>query len=309
MPPRACGWYVLEVPDGNNNVKAILSALDHAGLHKGQPVFININTTIGFGTTIAGTCKAHHAAFGDSNVRECKEAWGYDPNETHVVPPEIREYWSEVPRKGSAARKQWLETISHYLDQYPDLGHKLQAIMNGKVDLSWRQSLLSLKAPAKDMPIRQSSALAFDTLWNILPLFGGSADLSEPNFTLKVPKEAFGPPHDEVHHQSYQGRYVHFGTREHGMAAIANGIAAYSARSEHAESRGQAFIPITATFSMFQLYAAPAIRMGALMKLKVIHIGTHDSIAEGACGPTHHVCVTCDMESSINKPHFSNHRQ
>lgn len=115
-----------------------------------------------------------------------------------------------------------------------------------------------------------------------MPLIGGSADLADPNHTLKVPKEVFGAPEDGVANLSFTGRYVHYGTREHGMFAVSNGIAAYAPRS---------FIPITATFSMFQLYGAAAIRMSALNCLQVIHIGTHDSIAEGACGPTHQVCV------------------
>ena len=284
---RACGWYVLEIPDGNTNVSAISSALDHAADHVGQPTFINIKTEIGRGTSIAGTCKAHHAAFGHDNVKQCKRLWGYDPEETHVVPDDVRQYWSEVPKKGERTHREWQDLLGEYALQYPKLAKSFRQLADGTLDQGWRQDLLSLKAPEKDTPIRQSSAAVFDALWKTLPFFGGSADLSEPNNVLREPKVAFGPK-DNVSHQSYEGRYVHYGTREHAMAAISNGIAAYSSRDED-ESRGQSLIPITATFSMFQLYAAPAIRMGALMSLQIIHIGTHDSIAEGACGPTHQV--------------------
>ncbi|KAF2175254.1 hypothetical protein K469DRAFT_765615 [Zopfia rhizophila CBS 207.26] len=276
---RACGWYVLEIPDGNTNVRAIMAALEHADGHIGQPIFININTVIGHGTSIAGTCKAHHTAFGHEDVKKCKVSWGYDPEATHIVPDEVRDYWSEIPRKGRLAREIWQRTIERYNARYPELADKLQSIINGNLDPGWKTQLLEYVPDQKKMPIRESSGIIFDMLWRKLPLFGGSADLSAPNFLLREPKEAFGFPSGEVHHQSYRGRYVHFGTREHGMAA-------YSPRSEHGE-QGQAMIPITATFSMFQLYAAPAIRMSALMNLQVIHIGTHDSIAEGACGPTH----------------------
>lgn len=272
------------------NVKAILTALERADNHVGQPTFINIKTTIGHGTAISGTCKAHHAAFGDAEVRKIKKSWGYDPEATHVIPDDIQRYWSEIPKKGKLARESWEHSIERYSVAYPKLSSKLRSLIDGKLSEDWRTQLAEYTPDPKNMPIRQSSSVIFDLLWKQLPFFGGSADLSEPNFMLREPKEAFGPALnvDNAHHQSYRGRYVHFGTREHGMAGIANGIAAYSPKDEHGE-RGQAFIPITATFAMFQLYAAPAIRMGALMNLQVIHIGTHDSIAEGACGPTHQV--------------------
>jgi dihydroxyacetone synthase len=287
MYDRACGWYVLEIPDGNTNVSAISSALEHAANHVGQPTFINIKTEIGRGTSVAGTCKAHHAAFGQDNVKQCKKLWGYDPKETHAVPSDVRDYWSEVPKKGERSHGEWQALLNRYTLQYPKLAKRFQQLADGTLDQGWRHDLLSMKATEKDTPIRQSSAVVFDALWKKLPFFGGSADLSEPNNVLREPKIAFGPK-DSVSHQSYEGRYVHYGTREHAMAAISNGIAAYSSRDEDG-SRGQSLIPITATFSMFQLYAAPAIRMGALMSLQIIHIGTHDSIAEGACGPTHQV--------------------
>jgi len=285
---RACGWYVMDIPDGNTNVSAITTALEHAANHAGQPTFINIRTEIGGGTSVAGTCKAHHAAFGHADVKRCKEIWGYDPEETHVVPKDVRDYWSEVPKKGARSHGEWQSLLNDYALQYPKLAKGFRQLAAGKLDEAWRDDLLSLKAPEKPTPIRGSSAVAFDALWKKLPFMGGSADLSEPNAVLKEAKVAFGPG-DSVNHQSFEGRYVHYGTREHAMAAISNGIAAYSSRDEH-DGRGQALIPITATFSMFQLYAAPAIRMGALMNLQIIHIGTHDSIAEGACGPTHQVC-------------------
>ncbi|RYP84421.1 hypothetical protein DL770_005213 [Monosporascus sp. CRB-9-2] len=291
---RACGWYVLEVLDGDHDVKAILAALQHADQHHGQPIFININTTIGHGTTIAGTSKAHHTAFGQEDIRKCKEAWGYDPQATHVVPDDVRQYWADVAVNGSRAREQWHSLLEQYSRHHPRLGSQLHALMRGEGALDgnegmgWKDQLMAVKASPGKIPVRQSSGAVMDILWKKLPMLGGSADLSEPNFVLREPKEAFGPPGEEIRHQSYAGRYIHFGTREHGMAAIANGIAAYSpSTGEENGGSGQALLPITATFSMFQLYAAPAIRMSALMKLKVIHIGTHDSVAEGACGPTH----------------------
>lgn len=287
----------MEIPDGNSNVTAIRSALEHAQDHTGQPVFVNITTTIGIGTSLAGTCKAHHTAFGVDNVEKCKKMWGLDPTKAHDVPYDVRKYWADVPRRGAQIRKDWERLLNAYAEMYPGLAKEYRERISGQPNISWKQALLDFKPAQGNLPIRQTSAHVYDHLWNAMPFLAGSADLSEPNFTLKVPKTAFGPPKPDVKNTSYTGRYIHYGTREHGMMAIANGIAAYHEGT---------FIPITATFAMFQLYGAAAIRMGALSKLQVIHLGTHDSIAEGACGPTHQVHdLYSAVEVSANHSHGS----
>ena len=273
----------MEIPDGNSNVAAIRTALEHARNHTGQPKFLNIKTAIGYGTAVAGTCKAHQMAFGQTDITKCKDLWGFDPNVTHFVPKDVRQDWKMVPRQGQRLMSQWKQTLTSYAEKYPDLAKQFQARIDGDFGQQWRQALDSFEVSRKDLPVRQASAQVYDKLWKILPFFGGSADLSEPNFMIKEPKQVFGSSTPGVENVAFTGRYVHYGTREHAMMAIANGMAAYAP---------QAFVPITATFSMFQLYGAAAIRMSALNKVQVIHIGTHDSIAEGACGPTHQVCST-----------------
>ena len=208
--------------------------------------------------------------------------WNLNPNKTHDIPDDVRKYWAEIPKRGSRLYAEWQGLLDSYNKQYPELAQQLRQKVMGGLNPAWKKSLADFQPEKKDIPTRQASAEVYDHLWNVLPFIAGSADLSEPNFTLRIPKGAFGPPMPDMKNTSYTGRYIHYGTREHGMMAIANGIAAYAQR---------AFIPITATFAMFQLYGAAAIRMGALSKLQVIHLGTHDSIAEGACGPTHQVCV------------------
>ena len=272
----------MEIPDGNSNVAAIRTALEHARNHIGQPKFLNITTTIGFGTAVAGTSKAHQMAFGQVNIEKCKKLWGFDTKTTHFVPEDVRQDWNYVARKGHKLMAQWKQKLARYAEKYPDLAQQFQARVDGELGQKWRHDLDAFEVSSKNLPVRQSSAQVYDTLWKILPFFGGSADLSEPNFMIKEPKLVFGPPRQGVENVSFTGRYVHYGTREHAMMAIANGMAAYAP---------QAFVPITATFSMFQLYGASAIRMSALNKVQVIHIGTHDSIAEGACGPTHQVSL------------------
>ena len=173
---------------------------------------------------------------------------------------------------------QWKQKLARYAEKYPDLGQQFQARVNGDLGQKWKQDMDAFKVSRKNLPVRQSSAQVCDTLWKIVPCLGGSADLSETNFMIEEPKYVLGPHRQGVENVSFTGRYVHFGTREHAMMAIANEMAAYAP---------QAFVSVTATFSMFQLYGASAIRMSALIKVQVIHIGSHDSIAEGACGPTH----------------------
>lgn len=277
----ACSWYVLEVPDGNYNVAAVQAALEHSRNHVGQPIFINITTVIGIGTSLAGTAKAHHAAFGQADIEKCKQLWGFDLTQTHFVPEDVREDWSHIRIKGEKLMTEWEDLLQRYAHMYPELAKEFHKRSCGKFDPKWKQALRDFQVEKKNLPTRQSSAQVYDMLYERLPLFAGSADLSEPNFTLRVAKKAFGVPRSDAENLSFTGRYVHYGAREFGMIAIANGIAAFARK---------AFIPITATFAMFQLYGGAAIRMSALNKLQVIHIGTHDSIAEGACGPTHQVC-------------------
>lgn len=237
-------------------------------------------TVIGFGTSISGTCKAHHTAYGNADIETCKESWGFDTAKTHFVPDDVRDDWKEIPNQGKKLVSDWGKMLERYADKYPELACSFQGRVNSGLDPQWKQQLIDFKIEKKDIPVRQASGQVFDHLWKKLPLIGGSADLADPNHTLKVAKEVFGAPDQDRPNVSFAGRYIHFGTREHAMFAVANGMAAYAPR---------AFIPVTATFSMFQLYGAAAIRMSALNHLQVIHIGSHDSIAEGACGPTHQV--------------------
>ncbi|PLB50108.1 putative transketolase [Aspergillus steynii IBT 23096] len=274
---RACGWYIIDVFDGNHDVANIYTAITYAKQHRGSPVFINIRTTIGHGTDKAGTHKAHHTSFGGQTVDQCKRKWNLDPQQTHYVPQEVRTYWAEIPKRGKILYQQWERNLEKYQMACPERAEQLLLKVHGRLPSGWMRLLHEFQPPNHPIPIRQASGQIHDYLWDTVSFIAGSADLSEPNFMLKGGQQRFGSPshHDGM---SYSGRYIHYGVREHAMMAIANGISAYS--------RG-AFIPVTATFAMFQLYGAPAIRMSALARLPAIHIGTHDSIAEGACGPTH----------------------
>ncbi|KAL3417058.1 dihydroxyacetone synthase [Phlyctema vagabunda] len=271
---RSCGWHVLEVADGSYDVQAVLSALCFAGSLKGKPVFINIRTVIGLGTSNAGTYKAHHGAFDPESVALSKRLAGQDPLITHQIPAESLDYFRERIQHGQKLECEWEDQLQRYRATHPDLANEFQKRRTGDNGDEWLKLLQTLDSRAfSGQATRDVNGSIIENMWRLHPaLFVGGADLINSN---KVPYQD-----SEVFHPSvgYKGRYLRYGIREHAMAAISNGIAAYNPRT---------FLPITATFFMFFLYAAPGVRMGALCHLPVIHVATHDSFAEGQNGQTH----------------------
>ena len=161
---RSHGFYVIEIPDGNSNVAEIRTALEHARNLTGQPKFLNITTTIGFGTTVAGTSKAHQMAFGQVAIDKCKHLWGFDTKTTHFVPEDVRQDWNDVPRQGQKLMSQWKQTLAWYSEKYSELAQQFQARVRGNLGQQWRQELDAFKVSTKSLPIRQSSAHVYDTL-------------------------------------------------------------------------------------------------------------------------------------------------
>ncbi|KAG0647020.1 Dihydroxyacetone synthase [Hyphodiscus hymeniophilus] len=271
---RACGWHVLEVADGSYDVQALVSALCFAKFSKGKPVFINVRTVIGLGTCNAGTYKAHHGAFDVESVALSKRLAGQDPLTTHQIPSASLEYFRERKQCGQKLQAEWDDLLQRYQSAHPDLSKEFYKRQTGDNGDEWRSILKTLDSKNyKDNATREVNGSIIEKMWEAHPaLFGGGADLVNSN---KVPYAA-----SEVFHPSvgYAGRYLRYGIREHAMAAISNGIAAYNPGT---------FLPITATFFIFFLYAAPGVRMGALCHLPVIHFATHDSFAEGQNGQTH----------------------
>lgn len=263
----ATGWYVIDVFDGDDSVDSILSALNLAKTYKGKPVFINIRTTIGYRTSSAGTAKSHH----DSYSAEDAALYEYAKDTpTHTVSEQTQEFFRRVHDRGDARAVEWKKQLEQYKSDYPDEGKRLAARMSGK--LEYEEVLRSIQIPAKLKATRHSNGFVFETLVKkIENMFGGSLDVWGPN--------KMGEPGNLVFDKANpQGRIARFGIREHAAASISNGIAAYA---------HNAFVPVTATFFMFYLYAAAGVRMGALNKLRVIHVATHDSLQEGQNGPTH----------------------
>lgn len=272
---RACGWNVLNIQDGCFDIHNIVDALNQAR-NAEKPTFINVKTIIGLGSAVAGDAVAHGAAFGVQDVAKMKKAYGFDPADSFVVPQVVRDFFADTVPRGQAQVQQWESLVGRYAEAHPRLATEFGLRVKGELPTDW-ESLIPRDFPSQNTSSRASSGLVFNPIAQACNQFlVGTADLSPSVYMTWKGKEDFQPPH--LGTGSYGGRYIHYGVREHAMAGVSNGIAAYHPGM---------FIPVTSSFFMFYLYAAPAVRMGALQHLQVIHAATHDSIGMGEDGPTH----------------------
>jgi dihydroxyacetone synthase len=264
---RAIGWNVIDVFTGDRSVDDIVSALKLARSTQGKPTFINIRTTIGYGTSTAGTFKSHHGTYSDADA--ALYAAG-DIVTTHSLSEQTKSYLAWCVVQGQSLEDDWNALLASYSKAYPTEAQLLSDRMDGKID--YEAILSSLQVPETIQATRQFNGTVFNALMSHIPhLVAGGADLWNSNQMGDQTPRIFSAAQPE-------GRVIRYGIREHAMASISNGLAAYAPGT---------IIPITATFFMFYLYAAPGVRMGALSHLKVIHVATHDSIGEGQNGPTH----------------------
>ncbi len=261
-------WQYLRVEDGNN-VEEISKAIAEAKLNIEQPSLIEVRTIIGFGSPkVAGTNKAHGAPLGVEEAKATKKAYGWDYEEDFYVPEEVKAHFESLKQLGIEAELQWNELFQTYNEAYPQLGRELSDAIEGKVLIDVNDILTF--NPEKAVSTRVASGNAINHFVKIVPsLFGGSADLSHSTMTDITGEAAYAV-------QSYAGRNVYFGVREHAMGAAGNGMA------QHGGVK-----PFVSTFFVFSDYLRPSIRLAALQKLPVTYVFTHDSIAVGEDGPTH----------------------
>jgi dihydroxyacetone synthase len=276
----ASGWNVVEIFDGSYDVDGIVSALTRAR-QSAKPTFINVHTIIGLGSALAGNAAAHGAALGEDDIRDMKRTAGFDQGQKYQIPQSVRDFFADIPAIGDERVRRWEQLLSSYSAEHPELAAQLTARMSGTLPPDWQKHIPS-SFPSQPIASRASSGLVFNPLAsNISSFMVGTADLS-PSVHMSWPgKTDFQRPGLQPQSGSvgdYSGRYIHYGIREHAMAAIANGLAAFNPGT---------ILPVTSSFFMFYLYAAPAVRMGALQHLQVIHAATHDSIGMGEDGPTH----------------------
>jgi transketolase len=262
----AAGWAVRRV-DGHapEEVAAALSA----SLRSRKPSLIACRTIIGLGApTKAGTAAAHGAALGAPEAAAAKQLLGWTAP-PFTVPEDLAEKWHAAGERSAGTRRAWLKRLATS-NQKPEF----ERAMAGRLPDAWGETMTALKqeiATSKPkLATRQSSLKVLETLVPATPeLVGGSADLTGSNLTLIKGQGVISPG-------NFNGQYIHYGVREHGMAAAANGMALHGG-----------IIPYTGTFFIFTDYMRPAIRLGALMHQRVIHVLTHDSIGLGEDGPTH----------------------
>ncbi|HVY87375.1 MAG TPA: transketolase [Hyphomonadaceae bacterium] len=263
---RAAGWNTARV-DGHNMdaVRGALLSTQDAD----KPSIIACRTIIGYGAKIAGTGPAHGGPYGAEEIETIRKAinWPYEP---FVIPDEILAEWRKIGQRGARARDAWAKRLGASPKKA-----EFEAAMTGKLAGGVSEALSAHKKKVAEAPkadgTRKWSGAALEVVTPLVPeMVGGSADLTGSNNTRTAATKAPFTP------ENYGGRYVHWGIREHAMAAAMNGMALHGG-----------VVPYSGTFLVFSDYSRPAIRLGALMGLRVIHVMTHDSIGVGEDGPTH----------------------
>ncbi|KAA1471239.1 transketolase [Dentipellis sp. KUC8613] len=271
----AYGWQVLHVNDGDHDLESIYNAIAAARLEKTKPTLIRLRTTIGFGSKLQGTHGVHGAPLKADDIAALKTHVGFDPQATFYIPQATYDAYAEVGKRGAALEAQWNALLSNYAQKYPTEHSELLRRISGKLPQGWEKTLPIYKPTDAAQASRKLSEIVLTAITPSLPeLLGGSADLTGSNLTKVKGTEDFQPPSTGL--GSYKGTYIRYGVREHGMGAIANGLAAYGG-----------IIPFVATFLNFVSYAAGAVRLSALSGHQVIWVATHDSIGLGEDGPTH----------------------
>ena len=266
---RASGWHVQEI-DGHDT-DAIRTAIIAAREETGRPSMIACRTIIGFGLpTKAGTQKAHSDAPGEEEIAGARKILGWD-SPPFVIPGALLDTWRAIGAQGSKARTAWADRVKQAPD---DVRQEFERRNAGRLPENWKQAIAAARRAfiesGKDIATRQASGAVLDHLFGAIPeMLGGSADLTPSNNT-KAKNQVEIKPGD------YKGSYVHYGVREHGMAAAMNGIALHGG-----------LIPYGGTFLCFSDYCRPAIRLAAMMQVRTIFVMTHDSIGLGEDGPTH----------------------
>lgn len=264
---ESANWHYLRVEDGND-IAAISNAIAAAKQNKERPTIIEVRTIIGYGSKAAGTNKVHGNPLGKEEAKATKEVYGWPYEEEFTVPSEVRAHFDRLKQQGAAKEEEWNKLFAAYSAKYPSQGKELAAAIAGDVKIE-TADILTFDT-SKSISTRVASGEAINHFVKSVPsIFGGSADLSHSTMTDIKGESTFAV-------QSYAGRNVYFGVREHAMGAAGNGMALHGGVN-----------PFVSTFFVFSDYLRPSIRLAALQKLPVVYVFTHDSIAVGEDGPTH----------------------
>ena len=267
---EAYGWQVLKVADGND-IDAIESAIEEAKAETSKPSIIIVKNQIGFGCPAKqGKASAHGEPLGAENVIAMKENLGWKTEPAFYVPDEVYTNMNEHIENGVSKEETWNKLFKEYSAAYPELAAEYAKWMSGEID---KEALLNNEefwGFDKEMATRESSGIMINRLAKLIPnLIGGSADLAPSNKTYMAGKGDFSA-------EDRSGQNLHFGVREHAMAAIVNGMYAHGGLKV-----------FCSTFFVFSDYMKGAMRLSALMNLPIAYVLTHDSIGVGEDGPTH----------------------
>jgi transketolase len=265
-------WNVLHVGDAND-LKSIGDALAAFRQSKGKPTLIILDSHIGYGSPHkVDTAAAHGEPLGDDEVKLTKRAYGWPEDAKFLVPDGVMQHFDAgIGARGAAARARWEALLADYRKKFPELATEIDQMQRRDLPAGWDRNLPTFKADANGIAGRDASGEVLNVLAQNIPWFlGGSADLAPSNKTaLKFAGAGDFEP------GSPGGRNLHFGIREHSMAAIVNGLSLSKLRA------------FGSTFFIFSDYARPAIRLSALMELPTILVFTHDAMGDGEDGPTH----------------------
>jgi transketolase len=265
-------WNVLRVGDAND-LERIEEALTIFRKTKGRPTLIILDSHIGYGSPHKiDTAAAHGEPLGEEEVRLTKRAYGWPEDAKFLVPDEVpRRFDAGIGARGAEARRQWRTLFATYREQFAELATEIDQMQRRGLPAGWDRKLPSFPADPKGLAGRDASSKVLNVLAQNIPwLLGGSADLGPSNKTLLTFPEA-----GDFEAATPGGRNLHFGIREHAMAAIVNGLVLSKLRA------------FGATFFIFSDYARPAIRLSALMELPAVWVFTHDALGDGEDGPSH----------------------
>jgi len=272
VPKRfeAYGWHTIVVKNGDADLEAMDAALAEAKkVGERKPVFISLRTTIGFGASKQGTEAVHGSALGADDIKKVKAKFGFDPAKSYVVPDEVYKAYP-MRHEGPKLEEQWNALFKQYKSKYPKEGAEIERRYHRKLPDGWKDKLPKFGSDAKPNATRNLSEQVLQAFAPVVPEFiGGSADLNPSTKTYLKCSKDFEKAH-------YAERNIRYGIREHGMAAVNNGLYAYGG-----------IIPYASTFFNFIEYCFPAVRLSAISHIQQVFIMTHDSIGLGEDGPTH----------------------
>ncbi|MCG8338045.1 MAG: transketolase [Proteobacteria bacterium] len=266
----AYGWKVLEIGGDGHSLDALNEALEKAKAENNRPTIIKFKSIIGFGSpNKQDTSGVHGSPLGPDEVKLAKESLGWAFEEDFYIPLEASDFFSSVISKAEQSEADWSKLVSGYKAKFPELGKELEAAMAGKLPVGWESNIPQFEA-GSSLATRVASGKFLEAVMPSLPfVLGGSADLTPSNNTRFSAATVFQKDNPN-------GRYLHFGVREHAMGAILNGVSLNGMLKAYG-----------ATFLCFSDYMLPAIRVAALSGYKSLFVFTHDSIGLGEDGPTH----------------------